>query len=563
MRRSWKRWLTLCLPLVLLALVRPVPAAAPYAGTWALKVLSGNQEINVWILKLEDKDGKPTVSVVAGLAQPFKDATVSHVSADGKALHFTLNARDTDFVITAQLPKDKTKNLYGTVQINDNIEPLFLESSEQTEIDQAKAAQPIPGMEDLNKAAREEDDKKRREDVQALIEKNAGKPLELFAAQRLAELEMTKGGSAAEIKAAVEQFIKAAAPYGPLMQENAAYQVTRGLIQLDKQPALALELARKTVSLLPESDASASRQVAALKLLASALKKAGKKEEVKEIDARLAELDQELDREFLKNAVPFKTESFAGRKGKSDRVAVVELFTGAQCPPCVSADIAFDAALKAYKPSDALFLQYHLHIPGPDPLTNSVTEARQEYYGDQIRGTPTMFLDGKTTPPMGGFRPHGKERYGKLSELINAALETEPGAQVKVTATRKGDKVDLAADVTDVKKPGDKVRLRFAVIEDVVRYPGRNGQRMHHHVVRAFPGGVEGFALKEKAAKPTASFSLSELEKSLNTYLEKKNFAEDDRPLKLEHLKVVAFVQDDESKEILQGAQAEIPEGKE
>ena len=60
-------------------------------------------------------------------------------------------------------------------------------------------------------------------------------------------------------------------------------------------------------------------------------------------------------------------------------MALVELFTGAQCPPCVAADIAFDAeAVKSYKAADVVLLQYHLHIPGPDPLTNADSEKRQQ-----------------------------------------------------------------------------------------------------------------------------------------------------------------------------------------
>ena len=71
-----------------------------------------------------------------------------------------------------------------------------------------------------------------------------------------------------------------------------------------------------------------TRQAAVLKILSGALKKAGKNDEGKEVDAKLVKLDDALDKEFLKAAIPFKPEPFAGRKGKSDRVAVVELFTG-------------------------------------------------------------------------------------------------------------------------------------------------------------------------------------------------------------------------------------------
>jgi hypothetical protein len=560
MRRSWKRWVVPGLVLALLAVVRPVPAAAPYAGTWAVTVLFNNQEVNLWLVKLEEKDGKPEARVVAGVNPLFKDAKVSDVSADANSLHFTLTAGNT-FVISGYYPADKSKDLLGTIQFSGQVHGIILTPTEQTEIDPNKAARPIAGLDDLKKAEGETDAKERRAAFKALIEKNAGKPIALIAAEMLAQKEIRQGADAAEVKADADQFIKIAGAYGPAMQDRACVQVAGGLVASGKNAELAVEYARKAESRLTES-IPPGEKATVLKTLAGALKKAGKTEEFKETEARLARLEETLDKEFLKNAVPFKTEPHAGRKGKSDRVAVVELFTGAQCPPCVSADIAFDAALKTYKPTQAIFLQYHLHIPGPDPLTNTDSEARQKYYGDEIQGTPTTFLDGKTTPPLGGFRQHGKERFDTLSKLINEALETEPGAQVKVTATRKGDKVDLAADVTDLKKPGDKVRLRFVVIEEVVRYPGRNGQRLHEHVVRAFPGGVEGFPLKEKTAKPIASFTLADLQKSLNAYLEEHKFPEDARPLRLDNLKVVAFVQNDDNKEILQAAQAEIPEAK-
>jgi hypothetical protein len=560
MQRSWKRWAVPGLALALLSLVRPAAAAAPYAGTWALTVLFNNQEVNLLLLKLEEKDGKPEGKVIAAANPAFKEAKVSDLSADANSLRFTIAAGNT-FVVSARCPADKTKDLLGTIEVNGEIHALLLKPTERTEIDPKKAVQPIAGLDDLNKAAGLTDAKERRTAVKELIEKNAGKPVALMAAQLLAQTEIEQGAGAAETKAAADQFIRIAGAYGPAMQDHAYLQIAGGLVRSGKHPELALEYARKAEAQIANS-APLAQKSAALKTLATALKKAGKNEEFKEAETRLAKVEGELDKEFVKNAIPFKPEPFAGRKGKSDRVEVVELFTGAQCPPCVSADIAFDAALKAYKPSEVLFLQYHLHIPGPDPLTNTDTEARQEYYGKEIRGTPTTFLDGKPTPGLGGFRQHGKQRFDTLSELINKALETEPGARVKVTATRMGDKVDLAADVTDLKKPGDKVRLRFVLVEDVVRFAGRNGQRLHHHVVRAFPGGVEGFALKEKTAKPTASISLTDLRKSLNAYLEKHNFPEDARPLKLENLKVVALVQDDDSKEILQAAQAEVPEAK-
>src|SRR5206468_734917 len=114
-----------------------------------------------------------------------------------------------------------------------------------------------------------------------------------------------------------------------------------------------------------------------------------------EVDQQIAKAEKLIDAEFLKTNIPFKPDTVAARKGKNNRMVVLELFTGVQCPPCVSADIAFDALLKTYKSSDVILLQYHLHIPGPDPLTNKDSEARSKFYG--VQGTPTMVLDGKVT----------------------------------------------------------------------------------------------------------------------------------------------------------------------
>src|SRR5262249_16651278 len=153
---------------------------------------------------------------------------------------------------------------------------------------------------------------------------------------------------------------------------------------------------------------------------------------------------------------------------------------------------AFDACLKTYAPKEVVFLQYHLHIPGADPLTNADSEARAKYYGDDVEGTPTMFLDGKVTEAMGGFATHAKARYDALRKLLDKELEKGAGAKVALKVSRTGDQVDVQATVDALKAPGDKVKLRLVLIEDVVRYPGTNGQRLHHHVVRDFPGGVKG-----------------------------------------------------------------------
>jgi hypothetical protein len=255
-------------------------------------------------------------------------------------------------------------------------------------------------------------------------------------------------------------------------------------------------------------------------------------------------------------------------------VALVELFTGAQCPPCVAADVAFDALAESHAGKDVVLLQYHLHIPGPDPLTNADSEGRSRYY--QVQGTPTVVINGKEGPPLGGFRPNAKDAYEKAARAIVEAQGEASPVKLALEASRKGDEIVIRAEASGVKKPEakkddekkdadkpeSKVRLRFAVIEDVVRYPGRNGQRFHHHVVRGLPGGVEGFPITEGSLKKEVKVSLADLRKGLDEYLvaanKRRPFLDDERPLEMKNLKVAAFVQDDATKEVLQAAQVDL-----
>jgi hypothetical protein len=371
-----------------------------------------------------------------------------------------------------------------------------------------------------------------------------------------------------EIKPVIEKIGKAAESAVAQAKEPAAkFGTTEAIARLllgSTNPAVAdigLEQARNLVKLVKE-DMPVAQRLGANKLLAVALTSRGKADEAKKLAPRIEQLEQDYDKVWAKDNMRFIPDKFSGRKGKSDRVVLVELFTGAQCPPCVSADIAFDAALKTYPAKDVAFLQYHLHIPGPDALTNADSEARSKFYGDDVEGTPTMFVNGKVSTPMGGFKEHAKDRYEKLRELIDKDLEDASEATIKLKATRQGNKIDVTADVSGVKKPGAKVKLRLVLVEDVARYVGNNGQRLHHHVVRDFLGNVDGFKLEKASASEKASVDLGELRQKLNKYLtaSKRPFLTPDRPMALKALKVVAFIQDDDSKKVYQATQVDVPQ---
>lgn len=259
------------------------------------------------------------------------------------------------------------------------------------------------------------------------------------------------------------------------------------------------------------------------------------------------------------------TTKFAGRKGMSYRVVLVEFFTCAECQTCVGPERAFDGLLKSYAPNEAVFLEYHLHTPGPDPMTNEDTETRSTFYGKAVEDTPTMLVNGDPLRDVGGGADDAADLYKGLSGLLARSVEEPSKAKLTLKAAQKGDKIEASAEVAELQDAGSQVKLRFVLVEDEVRYAGANGLRTHHNVVRAFPGGVNGVAVKTKTFSQTASVDLDELRKSLTKYLDEqakanpdRPFPNKERPLELKNLKVVALLQNDKTKEILQAAQVDV-----
>src|SRR5262249_33671530 len=154
----------------------------------------------------------------------------------------------------------------------------------------------------------------------------------------------------------------------------------------ERTAPLGLEYARRGMKTVRESDPPALRY-AALQVLASALGKNGKKEELEGVEGQ-------LDRLFEEGSLPVKPARYKSGTGKGGRVVLVELFTGAQALPCVAADLAFTALLKTYPARAVVCVQYHLHDPRADPLANPDTLARARFYRDDIQGMPAFFVDG-------------------------------------------------------------------------------------------------------------------------------------------------------------------------
>jgi hypothetical protein len=275
-----------------------------------------------------------------------------------------------------------------------------------------------------------------------------------------------------------------------------------------------------------------------------------------------------LDERYEKAATKVDAPAYTPSKKRTNRVVLAELFTGAGCPPCVAADLAFEAALERYSQKDIAVLVYHLHIPRPDPMTNPSTVTRKEFY--EVPGTPTYFIDGGNQH-VGGGAAAGAQKLFKdtVQSVVDKRLDVKPAAEITLKATMAGDKVDVDARVGKAGKPDQKLRLQVVLVEEMVRYTGENGVRFHPMVVRSLAGtGTDtlGFPVASgKGAKVAYTFDiakaiaaakshLDEMEGGSNKRFGKFQFVERKNGIDTANLRVVAFVQDETTKEILQAA---------
>lgn len=514
-------WIALA---ALAASVPALPAAQgdSLAGTWKLNIYMRGQHPTFLLIDLHSDNGRLVGKMLACLDPQVTTMAVTVASA----------APD-DVKLEMKVPDGPVLNFEGKVQEDHRILGSFDLGSRLVPAELVRTN--LKGLNDSYQMAKE-----------TLATQSKG-PEVIEAAMLLLSQAGAKNAKPEEVRSWADKAYRNAEVFGPRYHRDIALSIARDLTPNVDTASIAVDYARRAERMLTAKD-TAVTQKTTLQVLAGALRSAGKEQEANEVDAREEKIEW------------VKVRPYPGRKDKSDRAVLVELFTGAECPPCVAADIAFDALSKTYKPNELVLLEYHVHIPAPDPLANTATDARSRYYA--VEGTPTIFFNGKP-PEEGGGGPMsaGQKRYQEYADVIDPLLEKPAVASVKATAMRKGDTLEIAAQA-EAKDPARKVRLRVALVEEQIRYTGGNRLPVYHHVVRAFPGGEEGVLLKDGNAKQNVSVDIQKLRQDLTKYLD--NFAKEnpfprkERPLDLKNLRVVAFVQDDATKEVLQATTTDI-----
>jgi hypothetical protein len=314
----------------------------------------------------------------------------------------------------------------------------------------------------------------------------------------------------------------------------------------------------------------------------------------------LADMDAQYARIFPEPFTPQPQKPADG-----SRTALLELFTGSACEPCVGADLAVDALLKTYPRKELVVLAYDQHIPEPDPLANPDSVARAKSYG--VAYTPTSMLDGKPLWEGGGSRTNAEKTYNSALKRIEADAASPSGVQLQLTANRGSDGAIHASATVSINNPqllqqslapdppakaaGDRTPpaaatqpapaaqpvpsaqaspsephlvANFALVEDDIRYSGENGIRFHRMVVRSLAHQAGSGSPVEPGKTLDATFDPAAISASLKSYLdayEQKNdrfgkveFLAKDTTLEPDHLAVAAWVEDITTHRVLQAA---------
>ena len=267
-------------------------------------------------------------------------------------------------------------------------------------------------------------------------------------------------------------------------------------------------------------------------------------------------LDAYLQKVYDESLLSFVGEPVTARaNADANQITLVELFTGVGCEQCVCSDVALAGIEKTFAPGMLVSLRYHQHIPLPDVMANEDCETRLfNYY--RKNSAPTLIINGKDAGNSGGPLFRIKEVYPLLKEAITKELEKSSTIKIELTVEREGDDIRIAAKVTDEALKDGRKKLRIALAESQVAYKALNGVRRHEMVVRHLVNGDAGVSPRDGALSYTGQINVAKLKAellaNLMKYEKNQGVSFFEKPLDLKSLVVVAFVQDDESRAVLQ-----------
>lgn len=222
---------------------------------------------------------------------------------------------------------------------------------------------------------------------------------------------------------------------------------------------------------------------------------------------------------------------------------MVEEFTNASCPPCAAQNPGFNTIL-ASRRNEVTPVKFQTNWPGVDPMNAqnpSETATRVSYYG--VTGVPHGVLNGTPiTNDCNGY--DGAPACLAANEVDDLFAQTTPVKIVLTYHLSAGfDTIFVHADVTSDVDLSGTLQLRIAVVEETIYFaaaPGTNGETEFFQPMRKMLPNAAGTSTGAFAAGETKSYDLFW---AIPAYIYDKN-----------QLSVSAWLQDDDTKNVLQSA---------
>ncbi|MFO0937110.1 MAG: hypothetical protein U0798_11410 [Gemmataceae bacterium] len=515
--------------------------AAPPAGSWKFRTILNDRPVTMMVA-FSQTDGKWVCDFIDSRPALNREPKVTGVQVNGNAVKFTLSIAGREFIsFDGTVAKDGKKLTGSFSQLGGPLQLIEIQPTKLKKLD------------DPFEINRE------------LFEQVESTTPELFDfGLEILPMASVKKLSPEDVRGMVDRMTKAAAAYGPRWDRYVALKMAGALVDQAGYAEIALVQARRAERMLADNDPIGDR-MEVLDLLNRALVKSNKADEAKPIATQIVRLEARDFAEYLKSSPNGEVAEFKGRKAKSNRVVLVEAFAGCEFPLSLPIEQSVDGLLKAYKPTDVLVLNYHFHLPDPaqgDPLTVPETIERLTPLVEQVQKGFFVYVAGKAGPKS-TTPTAGKELFDALKKSVDEQLEKPAGCQLTLAVAKGMKGFDVKANVADLEVGSNKLALRFAVIEPKIRLAGASGARFHQNVVRAIPGGGKGFPLTKKQTEQVVNVDPEAIRASLSKYLTdftkgEGEFPRAARPLDLKNLKVVAFVQNDSTGEILTAATVDL-----
>jgi hypothetical protein len=229
---------------------------------------------------------------------------------------------------------------------------------------------------------------------------------------------------------------------------------------------------------------------------------------------------------------------------QTQRLVLVEEFTQASCGPCASQNPAFNTLLQA-NPTKAISIKYQTSWPGVDPMNGqnpTQVATRVSYYG--VSGVPHGAVDGAAIN-------NDCNAYAGAPACLN---QSEIDAEYNVASpftiglthsfSSDYDSIFITATITATQTVSGTLKGHIVVVEQEINFntpPGTNGEMDFYSVMRKMLPSDQGTTLPTSwTAGQVQTISIGA---PVPSYIYNMN-----------NIGVVAFVQDDATKNVKQAA---------